>query len=59
MTNNITITPSATLNAEEVAYEARMREADECGSPRYEDPVDLYGGDDQYNEYTMGDQGDW
>jgi hypothetical protein len=40
-------------------YEARMHEADECDSPRYEDPVDLYGGDDYSNEYMEGDQGEW
>jgi len=72
MTNTNTLAPSETLTDAELAaredaiharemaeYEARMREADECDSPRYEDPVDLYGGDDYSNEYMEGDQGEW
>jgi hypothetical protein len=72
MTNTNTLVPSETFTDAELAaredaihtremaeYEARMREADECDSPRYEDPVDLYGGDDYSNEYMEGDQGEW
>jgi hypothetical protein len=48
------------IHAREMAeYEARMMEADEAACPTSEDPVDLYGGDDYYNEYIEGDHGEW
>jgi len=67
MTNSINTTANLTIASAHVDeaywadYEDRMREQDRETHTmgRAEDPVDLYGGDDTYNEYTMGDQGDW
>jgi len=54
MTNNITSTADLTAAATQIDDLLSRPQCEEV----YDDPVDLYGGD-EYNEYLMGDQGDW